>query len=217
MPRTSRTSPLTNWPALKERQVGKIVEKWMPVIRKCAEIPENKRPIFAQCLEAIYQIVEKEDATADFTRNLLPALRSAFSDCAEVETDLLSSAMLQFCTGLCGSKILPGMTRKTLLDNVLTSTTRPTNSVQMIADQALLAEKLHDKEPELIVNEIEKRCPNFFSSLPRRYKPDSPDQSGPSIAQKKQFLCNYLRHYYHQGHRKYEKPSFADREIRSVQ
>ena len=123
------------------------------------------------------------------------------------ECEFLSEAMLSFCDNPCGSEKRPEMIRKTLLDNVLTSTPRKTNPRQMIADQARLADKLHDGEPEILITAVEDRCPKFFEELPRR---DS--NKSPIMEQKKQFISNYIRHFYHQGMIKYSKPSFNKNE-----
>jgi hypothetical protein len=121
-----------------------------------------------------------------------------------MDVDLLSESMLEFCRGKVGVTGFSEATRKTIIDNVMTSTPRPSNPKQTIADQAFLAEKLHDGEPDVVITRIEVICSEFFDDLPRRDYTVKPD-----ITQKKQFLCNYNRHFYHLGARKYEKPSFG--------
>lgn len=120
------------------------------------------------------------------------------------EKDLLSEPMLEFCRGKVGVSSFSEATRKTIIDNVMTSTPRPSNPKQTISDQAFLADKLHDGEPDVVITRIEAICPKLFNDLPRR-----DDTVKPNITQKKQFLCNYIRHFYHLGERKYEKPSFG--------
>lgn len=174
-----------------------VIKKWLPVMEKCLDVPVYYRSRFAMLLESASNLFDPKD----MTRLILPHFRKMLAT-NEYETDFLSVSHVAFIESICDSKSFPGMTRFTLLMNVMNSLPRPTNPTQLISDQALLADKLHDREPALVIAELESRCPTFFDDLPRRNTEKPPTQE-----QKGQFLCNFIRHYYHQGMRKYQKPN----------
>ena len=115
--------------------------------------------------------------------------------------DLLSRAKMDWLNGPCGSRSMPEMSRLSMILNVMTTTPRPTNPNQCISDQAAKAEKLHDREPGLIIKELESRIPGFFDSLPRK------NNGSVTREQKGGFISDVIRQYYHLGYRKYGKPN----------
>lgn len=115
------------------------------------------------------------------------------------DKDLLSEAKVAWLKESCGSKSFPEMTRLGMVFNTMTSTGRPTNPNQTIFDQAMIGEKLHDKEPGMIVERLETKIPKFFDGLPKKTE-ECTDKH------KKQLICDIIRHFLHQGVRKYGKP-----------
>jgi hypothetical protein len=129
------------------------------------------------------------------------------------EKDLLSEAKITWLKEPCGSTAFPGMTRLAMIFNTMSSTARPTDSSQTVFDQAFTGEKLHDKEPGAIVDRLESKIPGFFNGLPKRTD-ECTDK------QKKQLICDIIRHFLHLGVRKYGKPglrlnAFVDAEVAS--
>ena len=117
------------------------------------------------------------------------------------QVDLLSEAKQDWLKKPCGSSTFPEMTRFSMTMHIMSITARPTNKRQSILDQAYTGEKLHDREPGLVVSKLEEKIPGFFSNLPRRNVKKSPDS-----AQKRGLICDFIRHYMHLGLRKYGKP-----------
>lgn len=63
-----------------------------------------------------------------------------------------------------------GQTRVAVFHFVMNTTPRPTNLDHSLALGYALNEKLHDREPALIVRKIEEHDPTFFNEYPRSRK-----------------------------------------------
>lgn len=91
-------------------------------------------------------------------------------------------------------------TRCNGIANVVSALPRPTKPEQTIWDGYYINAKLHDREPEAVVEELERRWPDFFDGFPTKNKQPA------TIAQKKEFIGEWCRVYIKQGLRQYGKP-----------
>ncbi|MFA5767619.1 MAG: hypothetical protein WC919_06880 [Candidatus Paceibacterota bacterium] len=116
-------------------------------------------------------------------------------------SDKLSKNQTAFLFSVVSSITFPEMTKLTALMNVLTSTPRPTNPNMTLFDQAVLRQKLHDREPEILIRELEERWPDYFIDLPV--------QKGTVVtrAKKGSFISLFITSFLHHGIPRYEKPN----------
>jgi hypothetical protein len=96
----------------------------------------------------------------------------------------------------------PGLTRCEAIANVLTSTLRPTDPTRTLWNSVYTKMKFHDKEPELVVEELEKRWPGFFVGLPTRTGPTRT----PTLDQKKEIIGEWAKSHIRLGLSAYGKP-----------
>jgi hypothetical protein len=93
-----------------------------------------------------------------------------------------------------------GLTKATAIMAIMIGTPRPSAPGQCILDQVFLGEKMHDREPGLVIKGVEERFgADFFATLPRQKK----DQQ-PSIKHKSEFISEYASHL--RGGAKFGKP-----------
>lgn len=113
-------------------------------------------------------------------------------------SDRFSDAAWNFLISPAGSTKRPKYTKLEYLEKVFQNTPRPTDPTMYISTQALLGEKLHDGEPELVISEVEKSFPTFFENIPRR-------KTELTMDHKKNFLSTFVRIHYRNGRRSYGK------------
>ena len=115
------------------------------------------------------------------------------------EVQVLSDAkqaFLEECAGFKDTKIC----RRVIFDNTLSSVMNPDRPDETLLDEALRADKLHDRHPELIVSTIEGKLPGFFDTLPTA-------DGVVNIVKKKAFISEYITCVVRLGQRRYGKPN----------
>lgn len=95
---------------------------------------------------------------------------------------------------------LPKQPRMAVFQYSMNASFRPTAPNETIAYGYVQNNKLHDKEPEIIVQVIEALDPNFFDNYPRR------PNTKYDLAFKKSIISDAARAFYRHGLAAYGKP-----------
>lgn len=101
------------------------------------------------------------------------------------------------------TELREGLTRCAAIANVMTSTPRPTNKAQTIWDSVWINNKLHDREPQAVVDALEKRWSNFFDDFPAR--------RSVTDKVKREFVGEWARAHINYGLRQFGKPALRSK------
>lgn len=95
--------------------------------------------------------------------------------------------------------------RAGVLQSVMWNTPRPTNKNERIGFGCYVNMKLHDREPEFLVEQILNQDPEFFTSYPRRRN---------SEVQPKSIISEFVHFVYNLGEARYGKPRLTKQQDR---
>jgi hypothetical protein len=127
-------------------------------------------------------------------------------DPISVEREFMSNDKQAWLLG----ELREGLNKGAGIANVVSSLSRPTHPEQTIWHGYSVNEKLHDREPEAIVKELERRWPDFFVGFPMR---TGIAQNARSVSStiKKAFVGDWCRTHIRLGLRAYGKPGLRSK------